>query len=44
LAHTSVKWIAAEAAKREDFTLDVLDLSDPNLPFFNEAIQKERCS
>ncbi|WP_165191591.1 NADPH-dependent FMN reductase [Caulobacter soli] len=35
-ADIPARWIAAAAAKREDFTLDVLDLRDQNLPFYEE--------
>lgn len=35
-ADIPVRWLIAGAAARADFTLDVLDLRDANLPFFNE--------
>jgi NAD(P)H-dependent FMN reductase len=35
-ADTPARWIAAGAAERQDFKLDVLDLRELNLPFFNE--------
>ncbi|WP_439357056.1 NADPH-dependent FMN reductase [Bradyrhizobium sp. DASA03007] len=37
-ADTAAQWIAIGAAKREDFKLDVLDMRDQNLPFFNEPV------
>jgi NAD(P)H-dependent FMN reductase len=35
-ADTPVDWIVNGAAERQEFRLDVLDLRDQNLPFFNE--------
>jgi len=35
-ADTPVEWIVTGAAARDDFTLDVLDLREQNLPFLNE--------
>lgn len=35
-ADTPAQWLAAGAAERQDFVLDVLDLREANLPFFNE--------
>lgn len=35
-ADVPAKWIVEAAAKRDDFMLDVLDLRDHPLPFFNE--------
>jgi len=35
-ADIPAKWIVEAAATRDDFTLDVLDLRDHPLPFFNE--------
>lgn len=37
-ADIPAKWIADAAAKRDDFTLDVLDLRDQNLPFYEEPV------
>ena len=36
-ADTPAKWLVEGAAQRDDFTLDVLDLRDQNLPFYEEA-------
>ncbi len=36
LADKVAPWVAEGAKARDDFTLDVLDLRDANLPFFNE--------
>jgi hypothetical protein len=35
-ADTPTRWIVAGAAERQDFKLDVLDLREQRLPFFNE--------
>lgn len=32
------KWILAEAQKREDFDVELIDLRDLDLPFFDEAV------
>jgi NAD(P)H-dependent FMN reductase len=37
-ADIPAKWIADAAAKRSDFTLDILDLRDQNLPFYEEPV------
>ena len=37
-ADIPAKWIVEGAAKRDDFTLDVLDLREHPLPFFNEPV------
>jgi len=37
-ADIPAKWIADAAAKRDDFTLDILDLRDQNLPFYEEPV------
>ncbi|WP_213982100.1 NAD(P)H-dependent oxidoreductase [Sphingomonas sp. dw_22] len=37
-ADTPAKWIADAAAQRSDFSLDVLDLRDQDLPFYQEPV------
>lgn len=37
-ADIPAKWIADAAAKRDDFTLDILDLRDQDLPFYEEPV------
>lgn len=37
-ADVPAQWIAAGAAERSDFTLDILDLRDQNLPLFEEPV------
>lgn len=37
-ADTPARWIVDGAAQRDDFTLDVLDLRDQNLPLFEEPV------
>lgn len=37
-ADVPANWIAAGAAERSDFTLEVLDLRDQNLPLFEEPV------
>lgn len=37
-ANTPANWIAAAAAERSDFHLDILDLRDQNLPLFEEPV------
>lgn len=36
-ADIPAKWIATGAVQRQDLKLDVLDLREQNLPFFNES-------
>ncbi len=37
-ADTPAKWITDAAAQRSDFSLDVLDLRDQDLPFYQEPV------
>ncbi len=37
-ADIPAQWIVAAAAERQDFTLDVLDLRDQDLPFYEEPV------
>jgi NAD(P)H-dependent FMN reductase len=37
-ADIPAKWIADAAAQRDDFSLDILDLRDQNLPFYEEPL------
>ncbi|MET0307129.1 MAG: NADPH-dependent FMN reductase [Sphingomonas sp.] len=37
-ADIPAKWIADAAARRSDFTLDILDLRDQDLPFYEEPL------
>jgi NAD(P)H-dependent FMN reductase len=37
-ADIPAKWVADAAARRDDFTLDILDLRDQNLPFYEEPL------
>ncbi|WP_163484773.1 NADPH-dependent FMN reductase, partial [Escherichia coli] len=37
-ADVPAQWIAAGAAGRDDFALDILDLRDQDLPLFEEPV------
>jgi NAD(P)H-dependent FMN reductase len=37
-ADIPARWIADAAAQRDDFTLDILDLRDQDLPFYEEPV------
>jgi len=37
-ADIPAKWVADAAAQRDDFTLDILDLRDQDLPFYEEPL------